>query len=84
MLGSSSAGALFVAFSLSMVGDPGRIEGEAQRILERMTAIPTRDGVPPRIPGHRSLATRDESVRCGTVDVDDAVFAELLTLVEHG
>ena len=77
-------GHVFIAFSPSMVGDPQEIEGEAQRILERITAIPTRDGVPPRIPGHRSLETRDEALGRGTVDVDDAVFAELVSLVENG
>lgn len=75
-------GHVFVAFSLSMIGDPGEIRERSQEILDRFTSTPTSDGTPPRVPGHRSLMARDEALARGTVDVDQASFEELLGLVE--
>ena len=75
-------GHVFVAFSLSMIGDPGAIRERSQDILDRFTSTPTTDGVPPRVPGHRSLMARDAALARGTVDVDQASFEELLGLVE--
>jgi LDH2 family malate/lactate/ureidoglycolate dehydrogenase len=74
-------GHVFVAFSLEMLGDPGRIRRDAEAILERLRNAPTAVGSEIRIPGQRSLANRDAALQRGRVDVDSDSLAELLALV---
>ncbi len=74
-------GHVFVAFSLGMIGDPDQVRARAQEVIDRIVATPTVDGVPPRIPGHRSLVARDRALASGVVEVDEASLAELVDLV---
>ncbi len=77
-------GHVFVGISLDALGNPQVMRRRAQEIVDRMTAIPTVDGTPIRIPGHRSLAARDEALARGTVDVDDDSYRRLVELIEKG
>ncbi|MFP5333307.1 MAG: Ldh family oxidoreductase [Acidimicrobiia bacterium] len=69
-------GHVFIGISLASLGDPAEMRVRAQEIVDQLAAT---DGV--RIPGHRSLATRDASLARGTVDVDAAALEELRVLV---
>jgi len=68
-------GHLFVAFSMSLLGDEGDIRRRAQAEIDRLEA----GGA--RIPGHRSLAIRDEALTLGWVEVDDDAYERLLAAV---
>ena len=74
-------GHVFVAFSTAMLGDPDQSRAEASAILNRLRATPMVDGAEIRIPGERSLSTRDAAIERGYVEVDDASLRELLDLV---
>lgn len=71
-------GHLFVAFSLSMLGDEAAIRGRAEAELERLRNAGA------RIPGQRSLARRDEALARGWVDVDEESLRRLVALAEDG
>lgn len=66
-------GHLFVAFSISMLGDEEKIRRRAEEDLKRL-----RNAGGGRIPGHRSLSSRDEALSRGWVDVDDEAFRRLV------
>lgn len=70
-------GHLYVAFSLSMLGDENVIRQKAEDQLDRLRGIGT------RIPGHSSLSNRDEALRRGWVEVDDDAYSRLIELVEE-
>ncbi len=93
MLGGSSAlpisadddwSHVFIAMSLSSLGDPDHMRRIAQELIDRIASTRTGDGSRIRIPGHRSLARRDAAMARGTVDVDDDTFAQLQSLVPDG
>lgn len=65
-------GHMFVAFSVSLLGDEIEIRRRAENDLERMRAAGA------RIPGHNSLANRDEALERGWVDVDDEALSRLV------
>lgn len=65
-------GHLFVAFSMSLLGDEGEIRRRAQAEIDRLEAAGA------RIPGHRSLAIRDEALALGWVEVDDDAYERLM------
>lgn len=67
-------GHVFVAFSLSMLGDE---EGMKQRTEDEIERMRSAGG---RIPGHRSLANRDEALERGWVEVDDETYQRLVDL----
>jgi LDH2 family malate/lactate/ureidoglycolate dehydrogenase len=68
-------GHVFVAFSTSMLGDDREIRSRAQAEIERLEEAGA------RIPGHQTLARRDESLARGWVDVDDDAYARLAEAV---
>jgi len=72
---------VFVAISLSAIGEPERMRRDAQTLLDRMRATGTRDGSQVRIPGHRTLTRRDEALARGTVDVDAGTLEQLTRLL---
>ena len=74
-------GHVFVAFSTGMLGDPGRIKDEASAILDRLRTTPISPDAEVRIPGRRSLSTREAATERGFVEVDSGSLHELLTLV---
>ncbi len=74
-------GHVFVAFSTAMLGDPDAIRAEASGILDRLRATPMDSEAEVRIPGERSLSTRDAAIERGHVEVDEASLDELLHLV---
>lgn len=65
-------GHVFIAFSLALLGDEGQIRRLAQSEIDRLSAAGA------RIPGHRTLARRDEALARGWVDVDDDVYRRLM------
>ena len=65
-------GHLIVAFAISLLGDEMEIRQRAQAEIERMRSAGA------RIPGHRTLAKRDEALERGWVDVDDDAYERLL------
>lgn len=77
-------GQVFIAFSAGMVGELDQIRARASREFDRLRAVETVDGSVVRVPGHRSLQTRDEALARGTVDVDDDSYARLVELVGEG
>lgn len=64
-------GHVFVAFSLSMLGDEEELRTRAEDDLERMRTTGA------RIPGHNSLANRDRALERGWVEVDDDALRRL-------
>lgn len=74
-------GHVFVAFSTAMLGDPATIRAEASEILRRLRSTPMASDREVRIPGERSLSTRDAAIGRGYVEVDNASLGELLDLV---
>lgn len=79
---SGGWGHVFVAISLASLGDAAQARQRAQGILDRLMAVESREQTTIRIPGHRSLAARDAAIARGTVEVDQAVFDQLVELVE--
>lgn len=77
-------GHVIVAFSVGMLGDPEEIRERAGAEFDRILATDTIGDSEMRIPGHRTLRTRDETVARGTVEVDDDNYAKLIELVESG
>lgn len=75
-------GHVIVAFSVGLVGDPDEIRERAGAEFERILGTDMVGDNEVRIPGHRTLHTRDESLARGTVEVDDANYAKLVELVE--
>lgn len=68
-------GHVFVAFSASLLGDDGEIRRRAQQEIDRLESAGA------RIPGHRTLTTRNESLARGWVDVDDSAYEKLVASV---
>lgn len=67
-------GHVFVAFSLSMLGDEDEIRQRTEDEIERIRSVAG------RIPGHESLTRRDEALVRGWIEVDDEVFGRLVEL----
>lgn len=68
-------GHVFVAFSVGLLGDEDEIRGRAQAEVDRLAKAGA------RIPGHRTLANRDESLDRGWVEVDDVAYGKLIDAV---
>lgn len=68
-------GHVFVAFALSLLGAEMEIRRRAQAEIGRLEAAGA------RIPGHRTLLTRDEALERGWVDVDDDAYRKLVEAV---
>lgn len=64
-------GHVFVAFSLDLIGEASEIRHRAENELDRLRSAGA------RIPGHGSLAARDEALERGWVDVDDDAYRRL-------
>ncbi len=60
---------VFLAIRLSALGDVEQMKRTSRALSDRITAAKTRDGSEVRIPGHRSLATRDAALARGTVEI---------------
>lgn len=71
----------FVAISLEAIGDPHQMKQVARDLIDRIRSTSTKEGSEVRIPGHHSLARRDRALAAGTVDVDQATFEQLASLV---
>lgn len=67
-------GHVFVAFSLSLLGDEDEIRQRTEDEIERIR------NVAGRIPGRESLLRRDDSLARGWVEVDDEAFGRLVDL----
>jgi len=65
-------GHVIVAFSVSLLGDETEVTRRAQAEVDRLRAAGA------RIPGHRTLAARDEAVARGWVEVDDTAYENLV------
>lgn len=65
-------GHVFMAFSLSLLGDVREVGSRVQSEIDRLQEAGA------RIPGYRTLAQRDESLHRGWVDVDDDAYAKLV------
>lgn len=65
-------GHVIVAFSASLLGDEMGVRRRAQAEVDRLREAGA------RIPGHRTLATRDEALARGWVDVDDDAYHRLV------
>lgn len=65
-------GHVFVVFSLGLLGDEQEMRGRAQAEVDRLRAAGA------RIPGHQTLARRDEARERGWVEIDDEVYRRLL------
>lgn len=68
-------GHVFVVFSIGLLGDEDEVRRSAQAEVERLRAAGA------RIPGHQTLANRDESRERGWVEIDDDVYRRLLDAV---
>lgn len=77
-------GHVIIAFSVEMLGDPDDIRERAGDEFERILRADIVGDNEVRIPGHRTLRTRDEALARGTVEVDDVSYARLVELVERG
>lgn len=77
-------GHVIIAFSVEMLGDPDDIRERAGAEFERILGADIVGDNEVRIPGHRTLRTRDEALGRGTVEVDDDNYARLVELVERG
>lgn len=64
-------GHVFVAFSVSMLGDESEIRRRASAEVRRLETAGA------RIPGGRTLANRDESAARGWVEIEDAALERL-------
>ena len=64
-------GHVFVVFSLGLLGDEDEVRSRAQSEVDRLRA----GGA--RIPGHQTLAKRDQARERGWVDIDEEVFRRL-------
>lgn len=67
-------GHVFVAFSLSMLGEEEELRQRTEEEIERLRSAGG------RIPGHGSLSQRDEALERGWVEVDDEAFERLVEL----
>lgn len=76
-------GHVIVAFSVEMLGDPDVIGERVGAELERIMGTDMVGDNEVRIPGRRTLQTRDESLARGTVEIDDDNYAKLIELVER-
>ncbi|KPQ01823.1 MAG: malate/L-lactate dehydrogenase family protein [Rhodobacteraceae bacterium HLUCCA12] len=79
---TGQSGFFFLVLQPSLLGPDG---GGLERMEALLTAIgkarPADPVHPPRLPGSRSAARRREAAAAGTIEVDDAIYQKILTLV---
>jgi ureidoglycolate dehydrogenase (NAD+) len=74
----AGSGQFFFLFSPGLLGDPGKLQADATRLVEVVSGTKGLSGEPTRVPGHRTLSTRDAVVKSGSVEVDPEVWSRLL------
>lgn len=75
-------GNLFLAFSPKILSDEADFKKNIHKLVERVRNSKTRDGKKVRIPGEKTLETRDQALRKGEVEVDDELIAKVKNFIE--
>ncbi|MBI5614606.1 Ldh family oxidoreductase [Candidatus Gottesmanbacteria bacterium] len=70
-------GNLFIAFNPKIFMSENEFKDKVSLLLEKMRSSKTKTGEKVRIPGERTLDTRDASLKCGWIEIEDHLFQEL-------
>lgn len=67
-------GNLFIAFSPKLLSDTEEFKERITKMVERIRNSNTKDGSKIRIPGEKTLKTRDKRVQFGEVEIEDKIY----------
>lgn len=74
-------GNLFMAFSPKLLSDEKEFKERMTKMVERIRNSKTKDGSKVRIPGEKTLKTRDDNVKKGEIEIADKIYALLMDSV---
>lgn len=70
-------GNLFIAINPNLLMDPKGFKGNVRLLVERVKKSKTKNGKKVRIPGEYTIATRNESLKLGFIDIEDNLYHAL-------
>ncbi|MBI3980387.1 Ldh family oxidoreductase [Candidatus Microgenomates bacterium] len=70
-------GNLFMMMSPELLSDVKTLKSRTHELITHLKNSSTRDGKPVRIPGERSLQTKEENLRRGEIEVNEEIVIEL-------
>jgi LDH2 family malate/lactate/ureidoglycolate dehydrogenase len=75
-------GNLFIAFSPKLLSDVEDFKDRMTKMVERIRNSNTKDGSKVRIPGEKTLDTRDLNLEKGKIEIEDKIYELLLDSVK--
>lgn len=76
-------GNTFMAFSPELLLSHEEFISKAQLLVETVKKSKTKDNTPIRLPGEKTIHTRDKHLKSGMLDIDEKLFAELQEISSH-
>lgn len=75
-------GNLFLAFSPRLLSDVDEFKNRMQKMVKKIRNSKTKDGTKVRLPGEKTLNTRDETLKKGEVEIEGKMYELLLEAVK--
>ena len=77
-------GNLFMAFSPDLLIDANEFKEKANLLVETVRNSKTKDGSKVRIPGEKTINTRNQNLKRGEIEVDEKLIEQIKEFIEKG
>ena len=75
-------GNIFLAFSPRLLGDVDGFKNRMEKMIERIRNSKSKNGNKIRIPGEKTIDTRDRNLKAGEIGIVDKMYALLMQSIE--
>lgn len=76
-------GNLFIAFSPKLLSDENEFKERMTKMVDRIRNSKTKDGSKVRIPGEKTMETRDKNLKAGEIEIADKMYEMLLSSIKQ-